>query len=285
MERVDHPDAHRGEIMTALEPDHVLASRALHDRAAFAELYQRYLTPIYGYCYRRPGSRESAEDATSLVFTKALESLPGLRTTNVRAWLFAIAHHVVVNSYRRTRNDKVLEEAEELPSPDRTGEIAQFDFELRNLYRALDVLSPEQRQVVELRLAGLTGPEIRQALSRSRSWVDTTQFRAIQKLCTVMAPAPDVRRRELEDGRNSGKFLSLPIVDRRTALGLLAAAVLLLLAGLGAGLIRFDDGNDQPPVIPAVVQPATSASPEDEISSEAEMVWEWTLTNQEHEGR
>ena len=37
-------------------------------------------------------------------------------------------------------------------------------------------------------MAGLTGPEIRQALGRSRSWVDTTQFRAVQKLRAVMAP-------------------------------------------------------------------------------------------------
>jgi DNA-directed RNA polymerase specialized sigma24 family protein len=44
---------------------------------------------------------------------------------------------------------------------------------------------------VELRLAGLTGPEIREALGRSRSWVDTTQFRAIQRLRKVLAPSPE----------------------------------------------------------------------------------------------
>ncbi|CAN5636150.1 sigma-70 family RNA polymerase sigma factor [soil metagenome] len=191
MERVYHPSAHRGEIMTVLEPDHVLASRALHDRTAFAELYQRYLTPIYGYCYRRLGSREAAEDATSLVFTKALEGLPALRTPNFRAWLFTIAHRVVADSYRRRRHDVELERAEEFPSPDQADAIALTGLDLAALYQALDVLTADQRLVVELRMAGLTGPEIRQAVGRSRSWVDTTQFRAIQKLRVVLIPAKE----------------------------------------------------------------------------------------------
>ena len=188
MERFDHPYAYRGEPVTALEPDHVLASRALHDRTAFAELYQRYLTPIYGFCYRRLGSREAAEDATSLVFTKALEGLPTLRTPNTRAWLFAIAHHVVADSYRRGRGDVELERAEGLPSGEQFEEAALTGLDLEALHQALAVLTSDQRQVVELRLAGLTGPEIRQTLGRSRSWVDTTQFRAIQKLRAVLAP-------------------------------------------------------------------------------------------------
>jgi RNA polymerase sigma-70 factor (ECF subfamily) len=188
MVQVDHPYAYRGESVTVREPDQVLASSALHDRTAFAQLYQRYLTPIYGYCYRRLGSREAAEDATSLVFTKALEGLSTLRTPDTRAWLFGIAHHVVADSYRRTRRNVALEQAAGLSSPDRLDEIAQTALDVAALYRALDVLTTDQRRVVELRLAGLTGPEIRQTLGRSRSWVDTTQFRAIQKLRAVLVP-------------------------------------------------------------------------------------------------
>ena len=115
MERVDHPDAHRGEPMTALEPDHVLAGRALHDRAAYAELYRavphcRSMAIATGdwAVAKRPKS------ATSLVFTKALEGLPTVRTANTRAWLFTIAHHVVADSYRRNRSDVELELAAEV---------------------------------------------------------------------------------------------------------------------------------------------------------------------------
>src|SRR5215210_9538086 len=52
---------------------------AKRDPAAFAPLYQEYLSPIYRYCYRRLGSREAAEDATGLVFERALRALPTFR--------------------------------------------------------------------------------------------------------------------------------------------------------------------------------------------------------------
>ena len=138
--------------------------------------------------------REAAEDATSLVFTKALEGLSRVRTNDTRAWLFGIAHHVVADSYRRTRSDVTLEQAEGLSSPDRLDEIALIALDLTALHRALDVLTSDQRRVVELRLAGLTGPEIRRALGKSRSWVDTTQFRAIQKLRAALSPREEDTR-------------------------------------------------------------------------------------------
>lgn len=187
MDRNTFPYAHRDEPMTVLEPDHALASRALHDRAAFAELYQRYLTPIYGYCYRRLGSREAAEDATSLVFTKALEGLPNRNTANVRAWLFTIAHNVVVDSYRSHRVTIDLESVDTIASSGSPEDDALAAIQLGELRAALDLLTDDQRQVVELRLAGLTGPEIRDVLDRSRSWVDTTQHRAVQRLRQALA--------------------------------------------------------------------------------------------------
>ena len=37
-----------------------------------------------------------------MVFTRALEALPTIQTTHFRAWLFTIAHHTVVDTYRRS---------------------------------------------------------------------------------------------------------------------------------------------------------------------------------------
>ncbi len=52
------------------------------------------------------------------------------------------------------RSDVELELAADLPSPDRLDEIALTEIDLAALFQALDVLTPDQRQVVELRLAG-----------------------------------------------------------------------------------------------------------------------------------
>jgi DNA-directed RNA polymerase specialized sigma24 family protein len=45
---------------------------ALLDASAFSALYLRYADRIFRHCDRRLGSREAAEDATGLVFAKAL---------------------------------------------------------------------------------------------------------------------------------------------------------------------------------------------------------------------
>lgn len=100
------------------EPDERrLVERAKRERAAFAALYDRYLTAVYGYCYLRLGSKEAAEDATSLVFTKALDAISSCQPDRFRSWLFAIAHNVVVDSYRSRSSTEPIENTAKLSDP------------------------------------------------------------------------------------------------------------------------------------------------------------------------
>ncbi|MDR5956868.1 sigma factor, partial [Escherichia coli] len=83
-----------------------LIANAQGDLAAFEPLYRHYALPIFHYCHRLLGSRESAEDATSVVFANALAALPRYRPDEggtFRSWLFVIAHNVVTNSARAQR--------------------------------------------------------------------------------------------------------------------------------------------------------------------------------------
>jgi RNA polymerase sigma-70 factor, ECF subfamily len=150
---------------------------------AFAQLYARYLDPVHRYCYRRLGSREAAEDATSLVFAKALSALPRYHDTSFRRWLFTIAHHVIVDRYRDAPPEHPLDTAiailDEAPSPE---ELAIAAEERRSVRALLAHLPEHQRRVIELRLAGLTGAEIAQALGRTQANVDVTQHRAVVRL-------------------------------------------------------------------------------------------------------
>jgi RNA polymerase sigma-70 factor (ECF subfamily) len=185
-------DALKGPLAVArpAEPgdrDAELVARARHDRKAFAALYDRYLDAIYRYCYVRLGTREAAEDATSLVFTKAMDGLPGYRGGTFRSWLFAITHNVVTDAHRATRPVETLDAAtaivDPLPEPD---ELALRHDTGRAVREALAKLSPDQRDVVELRLAGLTGPEIASALEKSHAAIRITQFRAFARLRTLL---------------------------------------------------------------------------------------------------
>jgi len=170
--------------------DDELVALAMEDPRHFSLLYARYLDSVHRYCYRRLGSREAAEDATSLVFTKALTAFPHYRNASFRGWLFTIAYHVVTDRYRGSQPEHPLETVVELrdrsPSPE---DLALAADERRSIAELLTRLPDHQRQVVELRLAGLTSAEIAQALDRSPSNVDVTQFRAIARLRVLLGVA------------------------------------------------------------------------------------------------
>jgi RNA polymerase sigma-70 factor (ECF subfamily) len=150
---------------------------------------------IYGYCIRRVSDRELAADLTSQIFTRALVAIPryrpGITPGTFRSWLFAIAHNLIVDSYR-TRHTIHSLDAEETPphllhdsSPSPEDHALASDTR-RALGEAMDQLTFGQRQVVELRLAGLTGPEIANVLGLHITAVKSSQLRAYARLRELM---------------------------------------------------------------------------------------------------
>jgi RNA polymerase sigma-70 factor, ECF subfamily len=158
---------------------------------AFGLLYDRHVGSVYGYCYRRLGEREAAQDAAAETFRKALAALPTYRPNAFRGWLFAIARHVIVDAARRRHPDLPLEAAAEVRDPGVAPEevaIAQAD--LASLMTLLPRLTADQHDAVALRLAGLNPGEIGVTLGKSRSAVDMTLHRALLRLRELMVTAP-----------------------------------------------------------------------------------------------
>lgn len=163
--------------------DREIVARARLDPRAFAPLYDRYLDRIYRYCYRRLSNHEAAEDATSAIFARALAALPNYRDGSFRAWLFVIAHNIVVDTHRRRRPEQPLADAYEPVDHELTPEEAVLASDARqSLHRLLGDLPADQRRVLELRLAGLTGAEIARVLNRSVAAVKMLQLRAMTRL-------------------------------------------------------------------------------------------------------
>ena len=75
--------------------------------------------------------------------------------------LLAIAHNAIVDGCRQQRDDSPFETASGLPNPRPTPEETSLTTEARrHVTDVLARLPKEQRQIVQLRLAGLTGPEM-----------------------------------------------------------------------------------------------------------------------------
>ena len=80
-----------------------LIARARHDRAAFAALYDLYVTRVYAFCAVHSGTREEAEDLTAQTFERALSAIGRYeeRGAPFSAWLLRIAANAAINRARR----------------------------------------------------------------------------------------------------------------------------------------------------------------------------------------
>jgi RNA polymerase sigma-70 factor, ECF subfamily len=184
---------------SADEPDAILVGRVLQDREAFAALYLRYVNEVSRFCLLRLHDEDAARDATQQVFVQALAGLARYRETGqFRAWLYTIARHVLVNQARHQHGTFPLAAALEAVDPGMTPEeMVTATLERHTLLEAVSRLPDDQRTALELRMAGLTGPEVAAAMGRSHEAIKKLQLRGLQRLradLMTRADAQEVRR-------------------------------------------------------------------------------------------
>lgn len=157
-----------------------------HNRVAFAQLYDRYVTKIFRYIYYKVGSQSEAEDLTGQVFLKAWEAIGRYQCTErpFAAWLYRIAHNLIVDYFRTKRDTSSLDELAvvDLPGSD-LDDIVDRHLTADTLRHALRHLTHDQQQVIILRfLEGYNTTEVAQILGKQPGAVRTLQHRALAGL-------------------------------------------------------------------------------------------------------
>ena len=166
------------------------------DPTAFARIYEHYYQDIYNFiCYRVPGT-QLAEDLTSEVFLKALESIDSyvFRGIPLHAWLLRIARTTVAMYYRsRPASAEVSLEEELLPTEVGPSDVFDSGLTQKQLAQALAHLTEDQQEVIILRFVdGLSNAEAGQVLGKSEGAVKSLQHRALSSLNRVLEEAfPD----------------------------------------------------------------------------------------------
>lgn len=131
-----------------------------------------------------------AEDITSKVFTKAMVALPRYSNEPFRAWLYRIARNTIIDEYRRQRPTTSIDDLalrDGAPQPDEV--VASADAAAR-LHTVLDSLKPQHREIVRLRLHGLSISEIANRMQMSENAVKSAQRRAF----IALRSTPGVQR-------------------------------------------------------------------------------------------
>jgi RNA polymerase sigma-70 factor (ECF subfamily) len=176
-----------------------LAGARRRDPAAVARVYTAYAPALFRFFVAQVGNRHTAEDLTGSVFTAAIEALPGFRgpVEALGGWLFRIARHDLFDLRRRQSRarfetlDDVLDEVAMAAGASDPEELALDRVEGKRVLAALEQLSPDQREVLLLRMAaGLTAPEVATALGKTTGAVRALQHRGLASLARVLELRP-----------------------------------------------------------------------------------------------
>lgn len=171
--------------ITPADADLVAAAQA--DSAAFEAVYRRYVTRVYRYTRARLATDQDAEDVTTTTFMEAMNGLAGYEEQGRFApWLFTIARRQVLAHHRR---DVPHDDLESVVVP--TAAPTRHGDEDAILRRALSRLTPERREVIELRFyADLKIHEIATVLNKGESAVKMLLSRGLTQLRDTLREDP-----------------------------------------------------------------------------------------------
>ncbi len=167
------------------------------DRGAFDALYRRYSGSAYGLAFRITGQQLLAQDVVHDAFMalwRAPEAFDPARGA-FRSFFLSLVHHRAVDTVRREERIRARQEraanlepaAVEDPAE---GVIDAADMATRRIEvrAALETLSPDQRQVLEMAyFGGRTQVQIAEELGIPLGTVKTRTFAAMRKLRSVLA--------------------------------------------------------------------------------------------------
>jgi RNA polymerase sigma-70 factor (ECF subfamily) len=163
----------------------------------FHTIFSSLGRPVAGYLRARGVS--DPDGLTNEVFLRAFRTLPTFTggADQFRAWLFTIARNAVIDEMRATAR-RAREVLEAVPR-DRVGGNVEDDVLARlaneRVAALLDVLSPDQRDVVALRIVGdLSVEQTAAVLGKTYEGVKALQRRALARLRKAISASRGVPR-------------------------------------------------------------------------------------------
>ena len=160
------------------------------DHTAFEYLFNRYSEAIRRLFLQRLTSTIDADDLLQETFIKVYINLHRYSDSyTFGQWVYSIARNTLVDHLRRKSGDVLLDERfraplATTPSPEESVIINQTR---AHFYNALEELTPEYRQVIEMRfLEEYSYEEIAEKLGRPLNTIKTQIRRARATICKMI---------------------------------------------------------------------------------------------------
>lgn len=155
------------------------------DLPALTTIYEQYSPMIYRYAYRLLGDASLAEECLADTFDRFLHALSrgAGPKTNLKAYLYRIAHNWITDRFRSNRpaESEIPEEIQD-ERADRPDEVTRA-LDRETLRNALQQLTPDQQQVIVLKyVEEFDNDEISKILQKNVGSVKALQHRALASL-------------------------------------------------------------------------------------------------------
>lgn len=146
-----------------------------------ADVYRTTYTALVRFLYRKVWDAERAADLAQEAFARAVVHQP----EHPRGWLFVVAANMARDEARRQARERrhlTLLKSEPEPAAPSPDETLSADLERGRVQRALDDLTPRDREVLLLWDAGQTYDEIAAHTGLAKGAIGTTLARARRRL-------------------------------------------------------------------------------------------------------
>lgn len=162
------------------------------DRNTLGGIYDEYHPLLYSYIYRRVGNVEIARDLAADVFRRFLQAMANGNGPDkqLRAWLYRVAHNIVVDHYRRQQSNQSYPlEDKWISAEGDPDQAAEQSIKSERVRAAMLHLTPEQQEVIALKfLEGLSNDEVAQVTEKSVGAIKALQHRALAALRRQLIP-------------------------------------------------------------------------------------------------
>lgn len=172
--------------MEQVSDEHLMQKVRNGDLDSLAPLFEKYHVKLYNFFLRLTRNKDLSNDLTQNVFRRIISYRESYDTQwKFRSWMYQIARNVHLKHYKE---NKILisdfYEPEQIEEDNMSShEEDELTIRKHTLYEALNQLSPEQREIIELsRFQGLKYKEISDITGNTVTAIKVKVHRAMHKL-------------------------------------------------------------------------------------------------------